>query len=310
MKNQYVIVSSDKITIETQIKNIFSKFEDIEKICYDLTETSIERVIEDLDTYNFLSKKKGIVCTQVPFLSKEKGKSEVEHNLQVFEKYLLHPNPDNILILVTSHLDKRKKIVTLLEENATILETEIALMDLLKDEFKEYKIDAKTLKFLIEYCGNHNERVLKEAEKLKIYRCEEKEITCSDIREVVIKDSEDSVFSFVDSLLRGNKKESFVVYQDLLLHGEQVNSILSKLANKIRLIYQVKALLQEGLSDQEIGKRLGCHPYPVKLARENSYNYSEAMLLEYLSKLAQVDFEMKSGNVVADVAFEVFMASL
>ncbi len=310
MKNQYVIVSSDKITIDTQVKDIFSKFEDIEKIHYDLTEVPIERVIEDLDTYNFLSKRKGIVCTQVPFLSKEKEKSEVEHNLQTLEKYLLNPNPDNVLILVTDHLDKRKKIVSLLSENATVIEKDISLNDLLKKEFKDYKIDSRTLNFLIDYCGGNNERVLQEVEKLKIYRWEEKEITSTDIREIVIKDSEDSVFSLVDSLLKGNKKESFDMYQDLLLHGEQVPSILSKLANKIRLIYQVKVLLKEGLSDQEIGRRLGSHPYPVKLARENSYNYSDSMLLEYLSKLAQVDFEMKSGNVVAGVAFEVFMASL
>lgn len=121
---------------------------------------------------------------------------------------------------------------------------------------------------------------------------------------------EDNIFNLVDSILKGNKQKVFVTYQDLLLQGEQPSSILSKLANKIRLIYQVKVLAKVGKSDQEIGKNLNIHPYPVKLARESSYNYTESMLTEYLEKLAQVDYEMKSGNITAELSFEVFMASI
>ena len=52
------------------------------------------------------------------------------------------------------------------------------------------------------------------------------------------------------------------------------------------------------------------HPYPIKLAREASYRYSENMLLEYLSKLSIVDLKMKQGNTVASLSFEVFTASI
>lgn len=310
MKNIYIIVSSDKATVDVQIENILFSVEDLERIDYDLTETPIEQVIEDLDTISLFSKRKGIVAHQAIFLSGEKGKTEVEHNLKVFEKYLLNPNPENILILVTDTIDKRKKIVSTLLEKATILEKEISLNDILKDKISDYKIDKKTLDFLISYCGNNKERVLKELEKLKTYKWEEREITITDIKETVSRNIEDNIFSLVDSILNGNKKDSFVMYQNLLLHGEQASSILSKLANKIRLIYQVKILAKEGSSDQEIGKKLSVHPYPVKLAREASYKYSEGMLLEYLQKLAQVDLSMKQGNTIANLSFEVFIASI
>ncbi len=310
MKNLYVIVSSDKATQDVQIENILFSMKEYERIDYDLAETPIEQVIEDLDTIPLFSKRKGIVAYQAMFLSAEKGKSEVDHNLKVLEKYLSNPNPENILILVTESIDKRKKIVSTLLEKATVLEKEIPLNDILKDKIDDYKIDKKTLDFLIGYCGNHNERVLQELEKLKTYKWEEKEITISDIKEVVSRNIEDNIFSLVDSILNGNKKDSFAMYQNLLLHGEQASSVLSKLANKIRLIYQVKILAKDGSSDQEIGKKLSVHPYPVKLAREASYKYSEGMLLEYLQKLAQVDLNMKQGNTVAGLSFEVFMASI
>ncbi|MDE5586939.1 MAG: hypothetical protein K2I72_01050, partial [Bacilli bacterium] len=116
MKNLYVIVSSDKASQDVQIENILFSMKEFERINYDLTETPIEQVIEDLDTIPLFSKRKGIVAYQATFLSPEKGKGEVEHNLKVFEKYLSNPNPENLLILVTDSLYKRKKIVSTLLE--------------------------------------------------------------------------------------------------------------------------------------------------------------------------------------------------
>lgn len=310
MNSIYVIISSNKVTIERHIEKILSPFKEIERIRYDLTETPIEKVIEDLDTYNFLSNQKGVIASSASFLSKETTKSEVTHNIQAFEKYILNPSPENILILIADSIDKRKKIVTTLMEHATVLDQEMDIHSLIKEELEDYQVDTKTINFLISYCGNQQERILKEIEKLKIYKMESKEITISDIQEVVMRSMEDNIYSLVDSILNGKKKDSFLMYQDLLLQGEQASSILSKLANKIRLIYQVKILVQDGYSDQQIGKQLNIHPYPVKLAREVSYKYSENMLAEYLSKLSQVDLKMKQGSTVAGLAFEVFMASI
>ncbi len=306
----YVIVSNDQVTIDAQIKKLCPNSNGLERIFYDLLETPIERVIEDLDTYNFFTKKKVVIATNATFLSNEKKKGEIEHQLNSFEKYLKNPNPENILVLITDSLDKRKKIVTALLEKATVLDKELSLNVVLKDQLLDFKMEQQTLDYLITYCGNQKERVLKEIEKLKIYKWEEKEITIFDVQEIVFKNLENNIYSLVDSILNANKRDSFSKYQDLLLQGEQASSILSKLANKIRLIYQVKILLNEGFRDLEIAKQLNMHPYPIKLAREASYQYSEKLLMEYLLKLAQVDLEMKSGNPVANLSLEVFIASI
>lgn len=310
MSTLYVITSNDQTTINHYLKQILGKEQEIEQVTYDLLETPIERLVEDLDTYNFFTKKKAIIGKNAFFLSPDKEKTDVEHNLTTLEKYLNNPSQDNYLILIVENLDKRKKIVNLLLEKATLFEQELSVKDILKKEFAGYQVDTKTVDFLIDYCGNQTGRILNETEKLKLYKEEEKIITISDIKEIVAKNMEDNIFTLVDSVLKGNKKTAFKMYQDLLLSGEQTASILSKLANKIRLVYQVKVLLQSGKTDQEIGKLLGMHPYPVKLARESSYNYSEKLLLEYLEQLAKVDYDMKQGNQNANLSFEVFMASI
>ena len=306
----YLIVSSDSFTIQRRIEEIASKNPQATIVHYDLREVPIERAIEDLDTCNFFEQEKIVVCEQAFFLSTEKKRGAIEHNLESLEKYVTHPNPDNRLVLVTDSLDKRKKIVSLCLAHTTLLEGEVSFQEYIRKHLDGYIIDKDTLTFFTEYCGVDSGKLLMEWEKLKLYCLDTKKITISDIKKVVSKNVDDNIFTFIDDLLSGKKKEAFEIYQDLLLHGEQVASILSKLANKIRLFYQVKILLKMGKSDQEIAKTLGVHPYPVKLAREASFRYPESLLLSYLSKLHTIDLEMKSGKCSDSVIFEMMMASL
>lgn len=310
MSKIYLLVSKENQTIREELDEILENEKNAEKVNYDLLETPIDRLIEDLDTYSFLSTKKIIIGWNATFLAKEPKEKEVTHHLEQLEKYIDHPSPDNILVLIAEEIDKRKKIVTKLLEKATFVEQEIPIEEAIKKRLDGYEISPQTIRFLIDYCGQNKAIVLNELEKLKLLQADEKKITVETIKETVRKSMEDNIYTFVDTILKGKKKEAFAMYQDLLLQGEQSSSILTKLANKIRLIYQAKILSQKGLSDQEIGKRLGMHPYPVKLARESSYQYSEKMLLEYLQKLAKADFDMKSGTGDAELAFEVFLASM
>ena len=113
-----------------------------------------------------------------------------------------------------------------------------------------------------------------------------------------------------DAILSKNKKEAFRCYQDFLLHGEQIVNIIRVVASKIRLIYQVKVLLKEGNNDQAMSKLLKVHEYPVKLAREASFRYTEKVLLEDLEKLADLDLQIKSGESDGEVEFEMLLATI
>ena len=101
--NNYLVVTNDKITLDEKIKEL-NKNNDSEVVIYDLIETNIEKLIEDLDTINFLSNKKIIVGLNAFFLSSDKTKSTIEHNTDLLEHYLDNPS-DNILILVTDSID-------------------------------------------------------------------------------------------------------------------------------------------------------------------------------------------------------------
>ena len=55
---------------------------------------------------------------------------------------------------------------------------------------------------------------------------------------------------------------------------------------------------------------LKIHEYPIKLAREKSYKYTEKQLLDDLYKLSELDLAIKSGTSTGEVEFETLLAKI
>lgn len=312
MDSIYLLVSPDTFVIEKKCDNILKKYfnEDTEVVKYDLTETPIERVVEDLDTYNFLCSKKIIIATNAYFLGGDKPKLAIEHNVSKFEKYLNNPSKDNILILSCSKLDNRKKIVELTTKVSKVLDMDLNLLQLVKNELEDYQMDNKTIDFLINYVGSDSARCLSELEKLKLYKFDDKVITEEDIVNVVNKTVDDNVFSLADAIIKKNKKIAIEIYQEMVLHNQKASDIIPLVASKFRLMYQVKILSKTMYSSDDIARSLGMKKYPVELARNVSRDYKEEEILKCLDMLADLDYNIKTNSIYEKVAFEQFIFSL
>ena len=309
--NTYIIESSDYVVINARIDDILKKNHLTSDmiIKYDLIETPISTAIEDLDTYNFLSSNKVVVCDNAYFLTSNRPKGAVVHNEELLEKYLKNPSSENILIMICDKIDTRKKLVKLVDKN-NILGGEIVIDDLIKSHLDDYKMDYKTIKYLIDYCDNDNERILNELEKLKCYKLDDKTITMEDINNIVIKLTGDNIFSLIDSIVLKNRSKAYFITQELLDKGEDINKIIVMVSDQFRLMYQVKLLLKEGYNKDTIATKLKVHPYRVKLAMEKGYNYSSKVLLTNLDYFFNLDYMIKTGNNNPKLVFELFLANL
>lgn len=307
----YLIESDNLIVINKKIDEILSnnKLSRDNVIKYDLLEIPISVLIEELNTYNLLVDRKVVIGENASFLTAAKTKS-VEHNLEMLESYINHLNPENILILICNKLDNKKKIVKLLKDKGNVISGEVSIASIIKSNLDGFKMDAATINYLIDYCSNDDAKILNELEKLKAYKIDTKEITIKDIELVVTKSLDDNVFDFINAIVSKNKVKAYDIYKDLLYKGEEVTKLVIMVADQIRLIYNCKILLLDGLKKDDIASFLGVHPYKVKLAIETSYSYSEHDLLKLLDKLYEIDLSIKSGKASSNIIFELFILSL
>ena len=301
MDKLFLIEGENEILIKKEINSIIQKInvnkDELEIIKYDLTETLIDDIIEDLDTYDMFLKKKIIIGLNPPFLNEK----DDNFNTEKFEKYLKNPS-ENILILVTKKKNKRLKVVSLIEKYFKEIKIkEITPLSFIEENIKGYTMDKQTKEYFLNKVGKDFKIIEQELNKLKSYQLDTKKITKDDIDLITSQNIEASIFDLIEAIIKKDKVKSYELYNHFIQNGTEVFQILVLLSNQIRLIYNVKVLSY--LSDFEISNQLGVKEYPVKLARSKGYSYTKKELLSLLYDLSILDLDIKTGRQLVDVSF-------
>ena len=306
--NNYLIISSDEITIKNSINKIVkdSKYKDYELIKYDLTVNDVSSVIEELNTYNFLSTNKIIVLNNSLFIEDP----NYDKDLKRINEYLDNYNPDNIFIMVVSKRRTAKE-VTALVEKVTLIDSDLSCEAIIKNNLEDYKMDYNAIKKLIEYSLNNNEKVLSELNKLKLYRIDSpnKLITLEDVENLVIKEYDLNVFDLVNAITKKDKNKAFTMYERLIETTDS-SSIIGSIASKVKMLYSVKILRDEGLNMDSIAEKLDAKKGAISYALEECDNFSTKKLIKLLKDLCDLDYKSKSQNVDMDFLFKMFILSI
>lgn len=311
----YTIVGLQSLLIKENINKIKEKYnfnqEDITQ--YSLLDTKIDDVLIDCLSLSMFNDKKLIIVNDAYIFTGTIKKGGLEHDISELEKYLNFDNQDCILIFIveSEKLDERKKIVKLLKSKSKLIEVNsINLVNVVKEQLKDYKIENNLVNYLINRTNNNLEILFNEIEKLKIYKDENLLITKDDIDNIVTKMVSVDFFKFIENIILKNKLEAMETYYELMKLNEEPIKIIVMLSNQIRLMYQVKYFMSQGYSEKDIAIELGAHPYSIKLANIKSKKYTNNELLNNLNKLANLDIEIKSGKINKELALELFIINL
>ena len=139
MTNLYFIESDNHIVLNKILEDIVKKnnFNLDEVIKFDLSERNISEVITELDTYSLFGDRKIVFAYDAIFLSPDK--TDIEHDIDMFTKYINNPKEDSILILACRKLDGKKNISKLVREKFKVVESDINFNEKKKKKTKGYK---------------------------------------------------------------------------------------------------------------------------------------------------------------------------
>ena len=309
MNNLYLIETNNFKLIEKETAKILDKnnFQKEELIKYDLSTTKTTTLINELDTYSIFQDKKAVLGYDATFLTT--SKSEIEQDIKILEDYINNPNPNNILILACSKLDGKKNICKLIKKEFTIVDLNINLVDYVKNNLDDYKMNLDNINYFLTLTGDNIDRIDNELLKLKCLKIDDKMINKEDIDNVVIPQTDDNIFNLMDAIVKKDKKRSLKIYNDLINNKVEVIKILINLSYQFRLIYQVKVL--EYKTDLEIADILNIkNPKQIKAIRYKIRNFSEKELIDNLHKLAILDEKIKSSSSLAEIDFPMFIINL
>ena len=302
----YLLYGTKDFQIEEEIKKLSKNIDEMNISKYDLNNDMLSLAIEDAETISLFGDKKLVVVENANMFTGSTSKDS-----ELIENYLNNINENTILVLIVYNdkLDTRKKITKLINKVGKVKEfnDELDATSLVRRLLKDYNIDYRTIQLFIDRVGNNPLIIRSEINKIKIYKGNDKNITDEDIINLTTKLIEIDIFKLIDYIVRKNKEKALELYYEMLKMNEEPIKIIVILANQFRIMYQSKELLKKGYSEKDIASILKIHPYRVKLAIQNSRNYTSETLLKHLNDLADIDVGIKTGTLNKDLALELFI---
>lgn len=308
--NNYLIISESTSLVDQKINDLIKEKGFLKETItyYDLDEVDLTNLLEDVNTISFLTPKKVVIGRNFKILAKEDGQK-----LESLIKYLDNSLETVLLILTTSKLDERLKITKEIMKKITSLKLEANSKDIIKEKFKGYKIDQKTINLLDLYYQDDLERLIRECDKLKLCFIEDKNIVYEKAKELLLKptNNQDNLsFDLIRAIALKNKKEAINIYKELLDYNIESYTIIGLLESQYRLLYQVKILAKDRLSNYDMAKLLEVHPFRVKKTLELISYYSKKEIVKIIKDLAKLDFNIKSGMVDNTMVLDLLLLNL
>ena len=300
----YLFYGNNYSIIEDKINNIILKnnIDANNVIKYDM-ENNLDNIIEEL-SMNSLSGDKKAVIVDITF------KEEVDD--KKIEEFLdKSKNNSNILIFncANEKIDTRRKIYKIINKYGKIEElnkNHDYVVDYIKKSLQDNN-KSMDINYFLSKVNDDLDNIKNELDKLILYKINDSHIENSDIDNLVIPNIEEEIFVLSDSVIKKDKKKSIELYQNFLNRNYEPIYIISLLGSQFHFLYQVKRLYNQNKSNDEIASILSAHPYRVKLTIQNSYIYTEEILLKKIYELANMDKNIKLGNIDKNLALEMFL---
>lgn len=279
------------------------------------------------DNKNALAELDGLVCTPNLFGEKRLAICETDWwNAAKFdeaEKFFQHL-PDNAenstLLIVQPKLDKRTKWTKFVLKNAKT-ETyepldESSLLRWIEERAAKLgtSISRADAKHLINRCGTDLWHISSELDKLST-AAHGGSITVNLLEKLTIPHPQLEVWDFLENLSKKNTQGAIDKFRSLLSMGSSIHQLFSMIQREIRVHAQIRAGLDQGLSEKEIASITKLHPFVVKKTIASTRHFDIKKIEELYEHLFDIEKRMKSGGIIVsttdtrplEVAIEKFI---
>lgn len=284
--------------------------DEFDVINYDLNDTELIDVVQELTTVNFLSDKKAIFLKSIFLLPKFGDK-----DILAFENYLKNPNEDTYLFILDPRIqfDYENEKFNSIKLYVEMIQFEnpvgISLVEMIINNLNKegYKITDEAVHELINRTQNDYLLIEKEVIKLKLYAIERKSIDVEIVKALVSKNIESNIFELLSAYFEKDISRTIEIYYDLLTLNINPLEIVAKISNRLRQILLCKILVDMKKSKVDIAKYFNIKEGRAYYLMEDAKKVSLRKIEETLIKISDLDFQIKSGNVEIKLGVEMFL---
>lgn len=314
IKPIYVVAGKEQVCVNAEFERLLEQLLRPEQrpmglFKADAASVSVSQILDELRTLPFLTERRVVVV---------KGADDfVSKNRQLLEKYFDCPSPTGTLILTVSSWPARTKLAGKLGKVGKLISvTQPQPWQLpsrlirYADEAHGKKLATAAAELLIELTGDKLPRLYSEIDKLALFAQDEKVIQEKHVELLIGHNRLFNAFAVIDSCLAGNTAKAVTRLRNMFAQDRSAEyTIVGAFAYHFRRMFNAKVLLDKGFNTDQIAKRLW-----IRSNKDALFTQLRQMSLEQigdnLQRLAEIDFEIKTGRAKADVAIEQLVLGL
>lgn len=170
--------------------------------------------------------------------------------------------------------------------------------------------DPRAARLLASYLDENPRLAAQEIEKLVTYVNFERPVTVEDVQKLTADIRQGDVFAMVDAIGQGDGKTASQMLHRLLDENNPLQ-LFGMIVRQFRLLIQVREALNNDPSSghEEIARRLGVHPYPIKKIIPQAHQFTLVQLKQVYSQLSEVDQAIKTGKLTSELALDLLIAA-
>lgn len=273
------------------------QLEDFNKSVFDDDNFAMQTVLNACEILPMGSNKRLVIVKNITKIN--------ENDKNLLENYLKNPCKSTVLLILDFN-NKFTSIQKLCEfVDAKRMDKSIARSIVVNDLAKRGKqISAEAVEVLLDYCNGYLTNVMNEIDKLVFYDMHESLVTKKTVETVVNKNVEFAVFELTEALGKRNLDKAL----NLLSQMEKDPSTLGLITNHFRRLFFIA--ISADMSNGELASLLGVKEYAILKQREQVGNFSKMQLKKIYSLLEEVDYKIKSGQMLSLTALYYLVFSI
>jgi DNA polymerase-3 subunit delta len=175
-----------------------------------------------------------------------------------------------------------------------------------KKEIENYplELERNSLKILAERSNYQPERFVNNLQKLTLTN--KKKITEDILDEVVADTLETDIWKLMDSINKSDQQEINSTLEKLLEYRVDPQYILAMIARNLRISIQIKYLLTKNVTAKKMISILKLPPFAVYPVLNAVKNIDKDKILLQYKKLANLDYEIKTGRIDPVLGLSLF----
>lgn len=270
---------------------------------------TIAEVLDELRTLPFLTDKRVVLIKDADdFISK---------NREQLERYFDSPSATAVLILTVNSWPANTKLAKKLGKVGKLVAVVSPKPWQLPQKLVQYAADAydKTLtkqaaELLVELAGDSLARLYSEIDKLTIYALDKKTITIEDVESLIGHNRLFNAFAVIDAVTAGDVAGAVDRLRKMFAADKSTEfTVVGAFAFHLRRMFNAKALLEKGRNPSQIASELR-----IWGKKDAFFSQLKKMSLKQigncLEQLAQIDYQIKTGQTKPKIAIEQFVMRL